>query len=561
MGCGASTPVGGAESAGASEIATLRKKVEGLEKELKNAKENGSVATPGAPSTAGGLRTYDVPMCVMADSYKASHFLMYPECKSMTAYGEFREPMKGMLTNGQQDNRFVFYGMRHYIENFVSRRWTMADIDAADAFYKTHKAGGDMFLFPRDLYVKFIKENDGYFPVTIEALPEGTVAYIHTPVFIISAHEEYSRLCTFLETILTMIWYPSCVATLSRYSHDAIKEGFDKSVDDDMRFLLDGRLHDFGFRGCTSVEQSILGGSAHLLSFEGSDTMSACYNVQFNLNGGRAVGTSIPATEHSVMTAWPNEEEAIRNQIKHFGAGPFATVMDSYDYDRALNEVLPTVAPLVKAANGTMVIRPDSGDPVTQVIKGLKAAEKCFECTLNKKGYKVLKGAAVIQGDGINYTMLREIQDAVLAEGFSSACVAYGMGGALLQKINRDTMSFATKLSHIQDATGENRDVMKTPKSAASKTSLPGKLFVGRRAVGEPIMVYPKDDPACEGLENVMQVVYDKRPVPGVFADFDSIKARLNREWAALPPNGKPISEQLQKKINDILRSRGHTVD
>ena len=29
---------------------------------------------------------------------------------------------------------------------------------------------------------------------------------------------EYSRLCTFLETILTMVWYPSCVATLSRYT-------------------------------------------------------------------------------------------------------------------------------------------------------------------------------------------------------------------------------------------------------------------------------------------------------------------------------------------------------
>jgi len=57
-----------------------------------------------------------------------------------------------------------------------------------------------------------------------------------------------------------------------------------------------------------------------------------------------------------------------------------------------------------------------------------------------------LKSAVATQGDGINYTVLREIQDAVLAEGFSSACVAYGMGGALLQKINRDTMSFATKV-------------------------------------------------------------------------------------------------------------------
>ena len=54
-----------------------------------------------------GLRTLEAPMSVMADSYKAGHFLMYPECKSMTAYGEFREPMKGMMTDGKEDNRFV----------------------------------------------------------------------------------------------------------------------------------------------------------------------------------------------------------------------------------------------------------------------------------------------------------------------------------------------------------------------------------------------------------------------------------------------------------------------
>jgi nicotinic acid phosphoribosyltransferase len=187
-------------------------------------------------------------------------------------------------------------------------------------------------------------------------------------------------------------------------------QGFNKSVDDDMKFLLDSRLHDFGFRGCTSVEQSVLGGCAHLLNFEGSDTMSACYHAQFHLNGGKPVATSIPATEHSVMTAWPSEEAAIKNEIEHFGAGLFSCVMDSYDYDVALNEVLPKVAPLCQAKKGTMVIRPDSGDPVTQVVKGLKAAEKVFGTKTNGKGFKVIQGAAVIQGDGINYAILRKIQ-------------------------------------------------------------------------------------------------------------------------------------------------------
>lgn len=44
--------------------------------------------------------------------------------------------------------------------------------------------------------------------------------------------------------------------------------------------LLGSRLHDFGFRGCTCVEQSVIGGVAHLLNFNGTDTMSAAYYAQ-----------------------------------------------------------------------------------------------------------------------------------------------------------------------------------------------------------------------------------------------------------------------------------------
>lgn len=123
----------------------------------------------------------------------------------------------------------------------------------------------------------------------------------------------------------------------------------------------------------------------------------------------------------------------------------------------------------------------------------LRAGEQAFGTTTNKKGYKVIKGAgehtqlhycisfsflllnrlvsllssffslpiAAIQGDGINFNSVKKILDAVLAEGFSAQNVAFGMGGGLLQKVNRDTMSFATKLSFIEYASGECRDVMK----------------------------------------------------------------------------------------------------
>lgn len=43
----------------------------------------------------------------------------------------------------------------------------------------------------------------------------------------------------------------------------------------------------------------------------------------------------------SVMTCWPTEAAAIINMIDNFGTGAYATVMDSYDYTAALNQVLP----------------------------------------------------------------------------------------------------------------------------------------------------------------------------------------------------------------------------
>lgn len=43
------------------------------------------------------------------------------------------------------------------------------------------------------------------------------------------------------------------------------------------------------------------------LNFTGSDTLSAAYYAQYELNEGRPIAQAIPATEHSLMTSYPNE--------------------------------------------------------------------------------------------------------------------------------------------------------------------------------------------------------------------------------------------------------------
>ncbi|KAJ3092991.1 hypothetical protein HK102_013265 [Quaeritorhiza haematococci] len=495
---------------------------------------------------------FGIPLPLLTDSYKETHYLLYPDAQKMVAYGEFRAGFNKDTT----DTRLIFYGIRHVIEQYVAKKWTVQDVILAEDFFKNHGAGSSSFPFPKELFLKFIRENDGYFPVKIEALSEGTVVHPHTPVYVITAEKEYARLVTYLETLLTHVWYPSTVATLSRRARDIIEQNYEETVDDDGLWTLNSRLHDFGFRGCTSVEQSIIGGCAHLLNFVGTDTLSAAYYAQYHLNKGRPVAESIPATEHSVMTAYPTEREALAQLLNSCGEGACACVMDSYDYTRALEEVLPSVKSLKTSKGGFLVLRPDSGDPVEVVLMALRAADKTFGSSTNKKGFKVLNGVGVIQGDGINVDTIRAILKAATKEGYSAQNIAFGMGAGLLQKVNRDTMSFATKLSKIVHADGSERDVMKAPKTDPSKWSLPGELVVIRDEQQIPT-IFPKETIDLEVLKsNMLHVVYDHgrstSSSTSVWDDFSTIRERVQREWKQTPKVADAVSAALREKMKRV---------
>ncbi len=75
--------------------------------------------------------------------------------------------------------------------------------------------------------------------------------------------------------------------------------------------------------------------------------------------------------------------------------------------------------------------------PLHLASQGLKAADKVFGSSVNSKGFRVINGAGVIQGDGISVSTLADISRAVREAGYSPESVAYGMGGGLLQKVGR----------------------------------------------------------------------------------------------------------------------------
>lgn len=486
----------------------------------------------------------DIPFLLDTDTYKLGHPRMYPDgAKELRAYFTCRGPLLA------EDQRIVVYGLRYLFDTILSRRITQADIDEADAWLQQHGPGNTPMEWPRELWQAVVDDFDGYIPIKVRALREGSVIYPQVPVFEVVAKEidgvGFQYLVTYLETALMRLWSPMVTATKSAMVRAFLQEKFDATVEPEFHWLLDSRLHDFGSRGVSSAETAMVTGCAHLTSFDGTDTMTAGH-LATRYNNGKHVGTSVIATEHSVMTSWADELDAIKRAIEITPTGGIVSVVaDSYSYNNFLNTYLPMVAGIAQDKGVLFVIRPDSGDPVQAVLDGLRAADRAFGSDLNSLGYKVLRGAAVIQGDGIDIHKLFQIADAVQAAGYSAQCVAYGMGGGLLQKQNRDTLKVAIKLCAIDFGDGlEPR--MKKPSTDITKTSLPGPFAV-HTVSGMP-QVYPKHDEDVP--RDQLETIWDCGPVGYKWDTIDQIRERIRKEWKrSLPINDEVISNEMRSYL------------
>lgn len=400
------------------------------------------------------------------DSYKTSHFSQFP--KDTTSLFSYIEARCGNY------KETVFFGLQYFIKEYLLNPITEADVNKAKKLYAAH---GVPFNYDGWMYI--VNELKGYLPIKIKAVPEGTkVPTSNILVSVESTDKNVPWIVSWVETaLLRSVWYGTTVATRSNYIKSIIKEGLEKSSNsiDEINF----KLHDFGSRGVSSQESAILGGMAHLLNFMGTDTVVALLGAQDYYNADMA-GYSIPASEHSSITSWgkENETEAYRNMIKQFAkpGAIFACVSDSYDIYNAISNIWGTsLKDEVINSKATLVVRPDSGVPEEVVLKSLILLDEKFGSTINSKGFKVLNNVRVIQGDGIDENSIQKIINNVINAGYSLTNVAFGMGGALLQQLNRDTCSFAMKCSSI--TVGDvDRDVFKDPIEAKNKKSKKGKL-------------------------------------------------------------------------------------
>jgi len=409
------------------------------------------------------------------DSYKVSMFKQYPQgTTGVYSYIESR---------GGKYDETVFFGLQAFIKEYLLEPITQADIDVADEILTAH---GEPFN--REGWEYILSQHNGYLPLVIKAVPEGTVVPVSNVLATVeNTDPKCFWLTTYLETaLLRAVWYGTTVATQSYKIKQVILDYLEKTGDPD---TINFKLHDFGARGVSSMESAGIGGAAHLVNFMGSDTITGVLFAREYYNAGIA-GFSIPAAEHSTITSWgrENEVKAYENMLAQFAkpGSIVAVVSDSYDiYNAAASLWGTALRQRVIDSGATIVIRPDSGDPVGVNVKLVQILEQKFGTTVNDKGFKVLNHVRLIQGDGVNELSIRSILGAFMAMGFSADNIAFGMGGALLQIVDRDTQRFAMKCSAIE-IKGTWQTVQKDPVTDSGKKSKAGRVtLMKRRTLGQ----------------------------------------------------------------------------
>jgi nicotinamide phosphoribosyltransferase len=443
------------------------------------------------------------------DSYKLNHWNQYPEGTEFNfAYFESRP--------GALFDETPFFTLQAILKAyFVGVVVTQEAIDLMVELSKAH-FGADGF-FNKKGWEYILKAHGGRLPLRIKAVPEGTPVTVNNVLMTVeNTDPKCAWLTNYVESVLTHVWSGSTVAALSR----AVKKDFVKYLDEtsDNPGAVNFMLHDFGYRGCSSDESAAAGGAGHLINFLGTDTVTAMlyakafYNAPFE-----GLAYSVAATEHSIMTARgeQGEAEVLDQLLLNYPKGILSCVADSFDYYNFVENLVGNqFKDKILAREGIFVVRPDSitpthNTPESLMVWTLQSLATSFGYTLNTKGFMVINPKVrALWGDGIDRTGINKILAAAKAAGFSVENMVFGMGGGLLQKINRDTQRFAFK-SSAQRCNGVWHDIYKKPKDL-SKASKRGKLaLIKEDGKFKTVQLQMKDGNYVENPADLLKVVFE----------------------------------------------------
>ena len=431
---------------------------------------------------------------LLADAYKLHHRVQYPKGTEIV-YSNFT-PRQSLIPNV---NEVVTFGIQKVIKEFLINEFN-------DNFFSEPKERvvSDYVRVMKNVFfdpnpeTKHIEDlhDLGYLPLSIKSLPEGTLCPLRVPMLTIeNTNPKFFWLTNFLETLISCELWQSCTSATIAYQYRKLVEGYAKETGGDLGFL-DYQCHDFSFRGLSSVNSAINSGLGHLISFCGTDTMPAILAAEEYYNSNiekEMIGTSVNATEHSVMTAGGSDEKEtfLRLLTEVHPKGILSVVSDTWDFWNIVGNVLPQIKDVIVAREGKLVIRPDSGDPVkivcgdlssdNDIIRGglIESLWNTFGGTINDKGYKVLDGhIGAIYGDSITLKRASDICKNLQEKGFCSTNIVFGIGSFTYQFNTRDTFGFAMKATSVT-INGEEKAIWKAPKTDdGTKNSKRGRVAV-----------------------------------------------------------------------------------
>lgn len=405
---------------------------------------------------------------LLTDSYKQTHWnQLPPKTKYMYSYMESR--------TGAEFPTTCFFGLQYILQKYlVGKVVTKEKIHEAYSILGKHFDNNSYFNFKGWEYI--LDKHNGRLPISIKAVREGTnIPTNNVMMTIQNTDPNCPWLCGFIDSLLMHVWYASTVATKSREMKKLLLK-YCKNTGGNI-YGISNRLVDFGFRGSSSVESAGIGGCAHLLNFTSTDNLPALMvanQYYYNNNAGH----SIPASEHSTMTCWGknNEKQAYSNMLDKYPTGLIAVVSDSYDINNAILNIWKSLKNKVIHRDGLLLIRPDSGELPLALLEVLNMVGQIFGFTMNSKGFKVLNPKIrVIQGDGIDLDSLELCLKYIQNANWCTDNTIFGSGGALLQKMNRDTQKFAIKCSAAY-INNKWIDVFKSPANDTTKKSKKGRL-------------------------------------------------------------------------------------
>lgn len=414
---------------------------------------------------------FDISSALDTDSYKFGHPEMLPPgAQYMASYGEAR--------SDEMFNKSVYFGDQAWYK-------TLKPVTREDVEYARELAMLHCGVFPYEQWMDIVNRFGGNMPIQIDSLPEGIVVPNHNALYQVrETAPGFAWLGQWVEAAkLRATWYPSTVATLSWHiKHEDIKPFLIKTCDDPENAIT-FMVHDFGARGVSSRESAALGGMAHLVNFNGSDTLPGILAAR-NYYGEKLAAFNIPAMEHSTVCAWgrENEAKAYSNAIAKFmRPGKMLSIPpDAYDLRHAVDVILgQELKDQILASGGRLVVRPDSGDPLAEILYALRSLANRFGFETNKKGYDVLHPAVrIIAADGMKRVSVRSVLTAMEINGFSAENVAYGLGGGLLQAVERDDLGYAQKANAVSSGHEGWIGISKDPVTARQKVSKKGLQMV-----------------------------------------------------------------------------------